>query len=225
MTRRVLLAGLIPATALLVILAATRASETEVVFQSETQCQGDHGVYRWDVKTDHEVPPETIPEANKVKPSDIGKWAPPKGVITKQTPRSGREKEWFEVTGKVALVKAEEDGDLHIQLVDADGSSNVNVVVEVPVRQHTGLSPWDEIRKEVFGWTSTTFPFSTTSSKPLTLKKKPVIRVEGKAFFDATHAGHGAGAVPNRRKDVPAGEEVTVWEVHPVMVLTVMDNM
>src|SRR5689334_12798461 len=126
MLRKTYWAGLIPAAALVTVLAAARAAETEVVFVSPTECHGEHGVYRWDVKTDHEVPPDTIPAANKVKPSDIGKWAPPRGVITKQTPRSGREKEWFEVTGKVTLVKVEEDGDLHIQLVDADGSSNVN---------------------------------------------------------------------------------------------------
>jgi hypothetical protein len=216
-------AVLIPAATLLSVLALQGAADTEVVFVSATECQGAHGVYRWDVKTDHEVPPDTIPAANKVKPSDIGKWPPPRGVITKQTPRSGREKEWFEVIGKVTLVKAEEDGDLHIQLVDADGDSKVNVVVEVPVRQQVGESPWDSIREEVFSWTKTKFPFRTKSSEKLILKKNPVIRVEGKAFFDATHAGKGPGAVPNRRKDVPAGEEVTVWEIHPVMVLTVVE--
>jgi hypothetical protein len=137
------------------------------------------------------VPPDTIPAANKVKPSDIGKWPAPRGVITRTTPRSGREKEWFEVTGKVTLVKAEDDGDLHIQLVDADGSSNVNVVVEVPVKQLVGVSPWDDIRKTVFGWTKTKFPFTIRGSKKLTLSKTPVIRVEGKAFFDAIHPGKG----------------------------------
>jgi hypothetical protein len=224
MMRTTYLAGLIPAGALVAVIAVASAAETEVVFVSATECRGEHGVYRWDVKTDLEVPPDTIAAANKVKPSDIGKWPPPRGVITKQTPRSGREKEWFEVTGKVTLVKAEEDGDLHIQLVDADGSSNVNIVVEVPVRQQLGESPWDTIREAVFGWTKTEFPFSIMGSRKLTLTKNPVIKVEGRAFFDATHAGHGAGALPNRRTDEPAGEEVTVWEIHPVMVLTAVGN-
>jgi hypothetical protein len=221
--RRICFLGLVPLVVIVAIMAVAPAADSEVVFISATDCQGAHGVYRWDFKTDHEVPPETIPAANKVKPSDIGNWPPPRGQITKQTPRSGREKEWYEVTGKVTLVKAEEDGDLHIQLQDADGPSNVNVVVEVPVRQTSGESPWDTIRTDVFGWTDQTFPFQITSSKKLTLTKHPVIRVEGKAFFDATHAGKGSGAVPNRRKDVP-GEEVTVWEIHPVMVLTVVSN-
>jgi hypothetical protein len=30
------------------------------------------------------------------------------------------------------------------------------------------------------------------------------------------------GKATNRRGDVAAGEEVTVWEIHPVMVLTVV---
>jgi hypothetical protein len=130
------------------------------------------------VKTDHEAPPDVIPAANKAKPSDIGNWSLPRGVITSHTPRSGREKEWFEVTGKVTLVKVEADGDLDIQLADADGSSKVEVVVEVPVKQQVGESPWDNIRKAVFGWTKTKFPFQTKGEK-LTLSKKPVIKVEG----------------------------------------------
>jgi hypothetical protein len=57
-------------------------------------------------------------------------------------------------------------------------------------------------------------PLKVKTDKRLDLVKKPVIRVEGKAFFDAAHQGD----VPNRRKGTP-GEEVTVWEIHPVMTL------
>jgi hypothetical protein len=220
--RKMALGGLM-AVVLVTSLAAFPATQTDVVFVSAIECQGEHAVYRWDVKTDQEAPPDIIAETNRVKPSDIGNWPAQRGVITKHTPRSGKEKEWFELTGKVTLVKAEEDGDLHIQLVDADGSSNVNVVVEVPVRQQLGESPWDAIRQEVFGWTKTKFPFTIKSSKKLDLTKNPVIRVEGKAFFDAVHAGKGPdGKATNRRTDAGAGEEVTVWEIHPVMVLTVV---
>jgi hypothetical protein len=53
-------------------------------------------------------------------------------------------------------VKVEPDGDLHIQLVDQDADDgDVNVVVEVPFGE-----PWCDIRKEVFSWTTRTFPFS-----------------------------------------------------------------
>lgn len=150
----------------------TKVAEEEVVFSSATECQGEYGVYRWDVKTDHEAPPDTIPEVNKGKPSDIGKWPEPRGIITKHTPRSSREKEWFAITGKVTLVKAEADGDLHIQIVDSDGSSTVNVIVEVRGKTALGESPWSNIRTEVFGWTNTTSRFSTTSNKKLDLMKR-----------------------------------------------------
>jgi hypothetical protein len=193
------------------------AAETEVTFLSPTECSGEHGVYRWGIKTDHEVPPDAIPAANKLKPSDIAAWPEPTGKITTHTPRSGREKDWFEVTGKVSLVRAEADGDLHIQLVNADGSSQVNVVVEIPVKQFPGEDPWSELRTTAFGWTTARFPFKTTSGEKLTLMKHPVIRVQGKAFFDATHKG----TTPNRRKDEP-DMEVTVWEIHPVMTLEVL---
>jgi hypothetical protein len=160
---KLLLVGL--AAAAVPTAGAAVLDEVEVEFVSPTECHGNHGVYRWGVKTDHEVPPDSIPAANKIKPSDIGKWQPPRGVITANTPRSGREKEWFEVTGRVALVKAEADGDLHIQLVDSDGRSNVNVVVEVPVKQYPGVSPWDEIRTKVFAWTKTHFPLKGVHSQ------------------------------------------------------------
>jgi hypothetical protein len=192
-----------------VVAMLMTAAETEVTFLSPTECSGEHGVYRWGVKTDHEAPPDAIPAANKLKPSDIAAWPEPTGKITTHTPRSGREKDWFEIT--------EPDGDLHIQLVDADGSSPLNVVVEIPVKQFPGEDPWSELRTTAFSWSNAQFPFKTTSGEKLTLTKHPAIRVQGKAFFDATHKG----TMPNRRKDEP-GMEVTVWEIHPVMSLEVL---
>jgi hypothetical protein len=219
----VVLAGVF-AAAFAAAFAVAAADEPEVTFVNATECRGEHAVYRIDVKNDLEAPPDTIAPENRIKPSVIAAWPAPRGVITKHTPRSGKEKQWFAVTGRVTLVKAEEDGDLHIQLVDEDGGNKVNVVVEVPVKQLIGDSPWDKIREEVFGWTKVKFPFKTRSSLKLTPKGPyPVVTVEGKAFFDATHAGRDKdGNLTNRREDAGAGEEVTVWEIHPVMMLTVL---
>jgi hypothetical protein len=210
--RSAIVAGFI---SLLVLSLGLAAEKIEVTFVSADECRGNHGVYRWDVKTDMEEPPDEIPAANRVTPSKIGAWPNPPGKFTAKTPRSGREKEWFEVTGKVVLAKAEADGDLHIQLVDVMPGNDVNVVVEVPVRQHADESSWTEIRKTVFGWNKTEikFPFTITDDKPLDLGKHPVIRVRGKAFWDATHAKKGA---TNRRSEA---EAVAVWEIHPVMDL------
>jgi hypothetical protein len=114
------------------------------------------------------------------------------------TQRFGRETHWFELTGKVVLVKAEPDGDLHVQLGDPTGKSKVEVVVEVPVDNGAPNSAWSKIRKEVFGWSNQRFPFTTKIGKKLKLRQKPVIRVVGKAFCDAKHQ---KVSTPNRRRN------------------------
>jgi hypothetical protein len=50
------------------------------------------------------------------------------------------------------------------------------------------------------------------------LNQRPVITVVGKAFYDAVHEKK---STPNRRKD---NLNVTVWEIHPVMRLTVVND-
>jgi hypothetical protein len=191
----------------------------KVEFSSPTACKNNHMKYRKPVKLDQDLPPQEIPQANKIKPSDIAKWKNPTEKVKEEAPRFGKELEWFEVTGKVVLLKAEEDGDLHIQMVDATAPlTDVNIVVEVPVDQTPGMKlPWSSIRTNVFeNWMKPVqFPFHITGSKRLNLTKHPVIRVQGKAFFDGEHHG----PVDNRRAQDP---NVTVWEIHPVMLLEEM---
>ena len=121
------------------------------------------------------------------------------------------------LTGRVAHVKAEEDGDLHIELRDADNPHGVRVVVEVPLDHHGGKTPWNAIRETVFGWSDQTFRFDTRTGHRLHLIECPVIRVVGMAFYDAKHKG----SRPNRRD---ASAPIAVWEIHPVMGLTVLPN-
>ena len=187
-----------------------------VTFKDTCHCVGCHAEYRWDVKTDDEAPPQNV--NNKLTPSDMGKWSGPGGIFTKSTARRGKERQWFQLTGRVTLVKIEPDGDLHIQLVDQNGQDDdVNVVVEVPFGD-----PWCDIRKEVLSWTHEKFPFATQGKK-FTLQTKPVITVTGKAFFDAIHGGGDTSL--NRRKApknaAPTTKHVTIWEIHPVMQLEV----
>jgi hypothetical protein len=131
------------------------------------------------------------------------------------TPRRGREHEWYELTGRVVAVNAEHDGDIHIVLEDANGKGNVRVVIEVPLQHHKDL-PWSHIRTTVFGWTDAAFPFTVDKeARKFKLKEKPVIRVVGKAFYDAEHASK---KTPNRRDN----ERLAVWEIHPVMRLRVL---
>jgi hypothetical protein len=183
---------------------------------SPVECKGDHGKWRWKVKTEKDRLPANIPADHRVTPADIAAWEPPEARITTRTPRVGREKEWYELTGRVVLVKAEEDGDLHIQLGDPKGRGRMEVVVEVPVDHGHPDSDWSDIRKIVFAWSDQKFPFTTLTGHKLRLNQRPVIRVVGKAFYDAKH---GKKATPNRRK---GKRYVTVWEIHPVMLLTVV---
>jgi hypothetical protein len=187
-----------------------------VTFASPIQCKGNHGKWRWDVKTDRSKPPVTIPADPNVSVADVGAWEPPAGKIKTRTPRACREREWFQLTGKVVLVKAEADGDLHIQLGDSIGKSKVVVVVEVPADNDEPDSDWSRIRKRVFNWSRQKFPFKTKTGHRLRLTKHPVIRVVGKAFYDAKHQ---KVSTPNRRRYHP---HLTVWEIHPVMRLRVL---
>lgn len=187
------------------------------MFDSPCECSGNHGEYRWSAKTDAEAPPATIPVNHQLVPSAIGAWPGPGGKFHERTPRSGKETQWWQVTGRVTLVRAEADGDLHVQLADATGSSNVNVVVEIPLGDR-----WCSLREQVFGWTRTRLPISTTGGRTLRLKSQPVVRVVGKAFYDAAHAGKDT--LGNRRPGSGRKQPVTIWEIHPVMRLEVISG-
>ncbi len=199
------------------LIAPVYAGSTPANFKDACNCVGCHAEYRWDVKTDEDEPPQNV--TNKLTPSAIGAWSGPGGIFTKATPRKGKEKRWYQLTGRVTLVKLEVDGDLHIQLVD-DGAKDddVNVVVEVPFGE-----VWCDVRKEVLSWTSQKFPLQTAGKK-FTLNKHPVITVTGKAFYDAIHGGGDTSLNrrPTPKNPAATTKHVTIWEIHPVMDLKVV---
>jgi hypothetical protein len=208
------------ALSLLLVALPASAQEHEkplVTFRSPTECHGAHGSWRWAAKTCTDMPPEHIAPDHHIQPSDIACWDASDHEIKSRSPRSGREKDWFVLTGRVAHVKAEEDGDLHIELCDADNPHSVRVVVEVPVDHHGGKMPWNGIRETVFSWSDQALPFDIRTGHWLHLIQRPVVRVVGMAFYDAKHKGRS----PNRRY---SSEHVAVWEIHPVMALTVLPN-
>jgi hypothetical protein len=164
------------------------------------------------VKNDPSSPPTDASAIQSVTPSDIFSWPGPDVHLTQHSERTGREQNWFSLTGRVVDVKVEVDGDLHIELSDATGDKQGIVVVEIP------LGPrWCDIRTTVFSWSPTRFPFQTRSTKRLKVIKPPIITVIGKAFWDI---GHAPKDQSNRRKYMPG---YTVWEIHPAMKLTVLD--
>jgi hypothetical protein len=193
-------------------ISAQHHQQPLVMFESPTQCQNAHGVWRWAAKTTTEMPPAVIAEDHHVKPSDIAGWDEPDREIKSRSPRFGLENQWFVVTGRVIDVKAEEDGDLHVELCDAHNARSVRVVVEIPVDHHGGQTPWNGMREMVFGWSDQAFPFETRTGHKLHLTEHPVVQVVGLAFYDAEHQT----SKPNRRRTT---EPVAVWEIHPVMAL------
>jgi hypothetical protein len=127
--------------------------------------------------------------------------------LTGQSGRTGIENKWYALTGRVVTVKAETDGDLHLELQDATGDKPGIVIVEVPARPQ-----WCELRKTVFSWTTAKFPFRTGAARKLTLNQSPVVTVTGKAFFDVGHSLKDQRL--NRRSHLPG---YAAWEIHPLM--------
>ena len=210
-------------TGLLILLWPTIAlsASARATFTSACQCTHCKGHDRWTEKTDTASPPS---DPTPKKPSDLAAWDGPNVPIIKQGDGEKRlpdEERWYKVTGQVTLVRAEGDGDLHVQLIDVGAKNNSKsrkIVVEIPSNTATKTSnPWCQLRRTVFGWTSQTFPF-TSSDKLLTLTSYPIITVVGKAFYDTDHAP--AGNKDNTRIK-PKEPDVSVWEIHPVMKLTV----
>jgi hypothetical protein len=140
--------------------------------------------------------------------STVGRGRTP---LTQSSGRTGIENNWYALTGRVVALKAETDGDLHIELQDVNGDKTGIVIVEVPAKPQ-----WCEIRNTVFGWTPTRFPFHTSSAKKLMLNQTPVITVTGKAF-DIGHSLKDQRL--NRRSHLPG---YAAWEIHPVMKLSVL---
>jgi len=162
------------------------------------------------VKNDPSLPPTDANAIQAVTPSDIYNWPGPDVPLNQSSERTGIENKWFALTGRVVALKVEADGDLHIALQDATGDKAGIVVCEIPAKQQ-GCS----LRETVFSWTTTRFPFHTSSDRKLKLIGAPIITVTGKAFWDVGHAPKDQG---NRRKYMP---DYAVWEIHPVMNIDV----
>jgi hypothetical protein len=181
-----------------------------VTFTSACATNGQHGIDRWTPKTDASpIPSKSAIE--KVTPSDICRWKGPgpKVPLTKKTEtRLPIEQKWYELTGRVADVRVEADGDIHIALADATGS---RVGVEVPVGAR-----WCKLRQTVFSWTNAKFPFRIRSNKVFTVVQAHVIAVTGKAFYDVDHAPKDH----SNRSTIHA--KTAAFEIHPVAGLRVV---
>ena len=200
----------LPIAAIAFVCSTVAAAQQEVTCESPCECSSAHGKGRWAVKNDPSTVPTDASAIQAVTPSDIFGWPGPDVHVTQHSERTGREQNWFSLTGRVVAVKVEADGDLHIALQDATGDKPGIVVCEVPAKKQ-----WCEIRTTVFGWTRTRFPFHSSSAKKLNVTDPPIITVIGKAYFDV---GHASADQSNRRRDL---QGYAAWEIHPVMKLNV----
>src|SRR5947207_15554352 len=156
--------------AAIAFLDSAAATSLPVTFESPCECRDNHGEHRWAVKNDPSTPPVDASAIQAVTPSDMFSWPGPDVQLTWQSERTGRENNWYSLTGRVVVVKVEADGDLHIAFQDPTGDKAGIVVCEIPAKQQ-----WCSIRETVFSWTTTRFPFHTCSGRKLKLIEAPII--------------------------------------------------
>jgi len=148
-----------------------------------------------------------------VTPSQICEWKGPEAnpPLTSNTDtRIAAEQKWYNLTGRVASVKVEADGDITLALRDAEGKKAGSVGAEIPVGP-----AWCELRQTVFGWTTQSFPFSFKESQTLEMREQHIITVTGQAFFDVQHTS------PDHSNRRAKSKKYAVWEIHPVMALRI----
>ena len=195
------------------LLSGTAAAAPLVTFESPCECLDNHGKQRWAEKNDPALPPADASAIQAVTPSDIFNWQGPTEHLSASSARIAAEQKWYALMGRVVELRAEEDGDLHIALADANNDKPGFVVAEIPAKPQ-----WCEFRQIVFGWTQVQFPFRVRSGRKLKVPQPPIITVIGKAFFDV---GHAPADHSNRRTDL---EGYAAWEIHPVMKLDVKSD-
>jgi hypothetical protein len=83
-------------------------------------------------KNDPSAPPTEAGAIQAIRPSDMASRPGTGTQLTGHSGRTGRENNWYSVSGRVVAVKVEADGDLHIALTDATGDKRGTVVCEVP---------------------------------------------------------------------------------------------
>ena len=180
-----------------------------VVFTDACDCKGDHAAYRWAAKTT--LPAHPIQATKKaIKPSDVFGWAVATDPIGKHTARlGGRERTYYKVTGRIIMVRLEDDCDMHILLGDATGTRQGKVIVEIPKGPQ-----WCDLRQRVFGWMGENFHPLPSSGKDWQPKTNFVVTVTGPAFFDAEH--HTSSDPAANERPGPFQPNTSIWELHPV---------
>jgi hypothetical protein len=115
------------------LLCGPAAAAPLVTYESPCECLDNHGKHRWAEKNDPTLPPTDASAIQAVTPSDIFNWQGPTEYLVPSSERIWSEQKWYALTGRVVDLRAEEDGDLHIALQDANGNNVGTVSAEIPV--------------------------------------------------------------------------------------------
>jgi len=184
--------------------------------------------YRWGAKTD----PETPGDPSAINPTSVAEmvtWAPLPGDwrarAAGDAPRQdGLEQQFFELPGAVQRVGLEPDGDVHLEVADADDPTLPRVIVELP--QGDDASVFCAARQALFGGMGVDPTGLRSGSAVWARAPRPnqrpldplAVDVVGKAFYDGEHCG--TDGVAHNHGTLLA--DATCWELHPIVQLTVL---
>ena len=196
---------------LFVVASVAQAqAKPKVSFTNSCECPACHAQDRWPEKTVKTQPPGSISPSHQLTPSQFRAWKGPAGVFGRQTPRAGKELEFYQLTGQVRRLVVEADGDIHLQLATRGAPANEGMArAEIPDGE-----PWCAIRAEVPSAVGANFPFSFGSNRLFKVPQDLEVTVVGLAFYDAHH--DGGDPTLNDRAGAK-NSRTTVWEIHPVM--------
>jgi hypothetical protein len=145
-----------------------------------------------------------------VTPSDIFSWQQPTEPLTRSSGRIAMNK-MDDVQAALLSTSWRQMATFTVRFKTPPATSRGSSVAEIPPKPQK----WCELRKIVFSWTHAKFPFSVRSGRKLNFTEPGIVTVTGKAFFDI---GPRSPDQSNRRPNFPG---YAVWEIHPVMKLTV----
>jgi hypothetical protein len=184
-----------------------------VYFDDPCKCENNHAADRLEAKNEWVAVPTTQAMFKRITPSGMFAWRPLSGVGKHSARKYPQEQQWYMVTGRVAEVRVQDDGDVHFELADATGRKRGRILAELPLGK-----TWCDLRMIVFSWTAKGTHFKRfQAGGVLPLRINPVVTVTGKAFFDVDHAGKNP--LRNRNITHRAGN-LAAWEIHPVNAIT-----
>jgi hypothetical protein len=177
------------------------------------QVRENHAADRLEAKNEWVAVPTNPAMFKRITPSGMFAWRPLSGVGKHSARKYPQEQQWYMVTGRVAEVRVQDDGDVHFELADATGRKRGRILAELPLGK-----TWCDLRMIVFSWTAKGTHFKRfQAGGVLPLRINPVVTVTGKAFFDVDHAGKNP--LRNRNITHRAGN-LAAWEIHPVNAIT-----